>query len=343
MSGPPSGGSWGPPGSILKGAPPGRGEGEPHLLPGGGQHLSALWKPPGWVVTAEYEAEDEGGEGVCRPPFAAEEALEGTVQGVAASDPGALQAPCCLQAWVGQHLGPRHPVALDASAQHGLLHRLDRDTSGPLAWASSFRGYLLARLEFSLRRVRKEYVCLCDGHVPSSPRFLAAPLEAVRSPDGLKRSVVSASGAGALTELRGAAGLLGPGGTAASAVRVRLHSGRMHQIRAHLGREGHPLLGDVLYGGSGPAWCPRLFLHSRRLALDARGGGGGALDVACPLPSDLGAALTAVQPVGGPGRALLLRLSRGGDTGVIELHGSRMCQEGRSPVRISERLEVVNE
>merc|ERR1719277_175941 len=75
-----------------------------------------------------------------------------------------------------------------------------------------------------------------------------------------------------------------------SLVAVRLHTGRTHQIRAHLSVAGHPLLGDATYGGTTPPWCPRIFLHARHLALDT-GKEGEDIDVEVPLPADLRRAL----------------------------------------------------
>lgn len=280
---------------------------EPRLMPGGGKHLVALWKPPGWTVTVGFEDAGDDDEGWAHAPPGAEEELPGGALGSSEPDtgPSSVHAAGRLQHWVARQLGRDSPLAADAGMQHGLLHRLDRDTSGPLAMARSYRGYLLAMLQFSLQRVRKEYVCLCAGHAASTPRLLTAALEAVRSPDGLKRSVVSSRGAEACTEVCEAGGLMSPEGEALSVVRVRLRSGRMHQIRAHLHHEGNPLVGDALYGRGPRPWCSRMFLHSYRLALDI-GTDDGYLDVCCPPPSDLQSALSAAQPVDGPARVLLL-------------------------------------
>mmetsp|Transcript_71868 Transcript_71868/g.221996 ORF Transcript_71868/g.221996 Transcript_71868/m.221996 type:complete len:92 (-) Transcript_71868:38-313(-) len=85
-----------------------------------------------------------------------------------------------------------------------------------------------------------------------------------------------------------------------SLVKVRIHTGRLHQIRAHLAHCGHPLAGDGLYGaGAGPTWCPRIFLHCCDLRLDI---GDGPLAVRSPLPIDLRNALDILAPLGVLGR-----------------------------------------
>eukprot|EP00435_Cladocopium_sp_Y103_P051942 s761_g16.t1 len=75
--------------------------------------------------------------------------------------------------------------------------------------------------------------------------------------------------------------------------KVRLHTGRQHQIRAHLAFEGHPLVGDTAYGGDAE-WCSRTFLHSAQLALTA----GRPFQVTCPVPADLQDALMLLEILG---------------------------------------------
>lgn len=229
-------------------------------------HVMAVWKPPGWSATVgnmderlvEYSSARGGGR--------------------------------ALQEWLAAHLGPGHPVTGDAAASHGLAHRLDAYTSGALLCAKTYRGFYLALKQFATRRVRKEYLCLCHGWLNPAPRFVLLPLKVVRMEDGAKRSVVSGEGRRARTEVRGAGQLSDEAGEEFSLVAVLLHTGRMHQIRAHLAALGHPLAGDAAYGGGTRPWCPRVFLHACRLGLDV---GDGLLDIRSPLPRDLeGAART---------------------------------------------------
>merc|ERR1711865_870320 len=83
-----------------------------------------------------------------------------------------------------------------------------------------------------------------------------------------------------------------------SLVEVRLWTGRLHQIRAHLTAEGHPLVSDRAYGGDTPSWCPRIFLHCHRLSFPSEPSLNRNEDaeVRCPLPRDLREALQNLVP-----------------------------------------------
>merc|ERR1712037_574014 len=85
---------------------------------------------------------------------------------------------------------------------HGIVHRLDWQTSGVLLCATSYQGYYAAKLQFAARRVRKRYVCLCHGHMPSELRWLQGSLLAVLQRNAW-RSIVVADGARACTEVCG--------------------------------------------------------------------------------------------------------------------------------------------
>merc|ERR1712032_111492 len=189
-------------------------------------------------------------------------------------------------------------------ASYGLLHRLDRQTTGLLLYATSYNSYHLADLQFASRRTRKEYVLFCHGwlQLEPMPRRFEAPLLQVFTASGAKKSIESPRGRSAITELLVAYPLLGPAGERLSLVEVTLHSGRMHQIRAHMSNAGNPLLGDVDYGGKRVAWCPRIALHSKRLELDI--GGIGPLVVRSGLPDDLMHALQQTLSVSATSRAL---------------------------------------
>jgi len=227
--------------------------------------VRVLWKPPGWIV-----AEDAGAGGACS-----------------------------LGAWVSQRFGPQHPIALDGEEQYGLVHRLDKDTSGAVLLALDYRRFYAAQLQFVIRKVQKRYVCLCHGRVPAVRRSLEAPLRVLRHSAPL-RSVVALGGAPSCTEICAVGHLLGPQGGFFSLVEVLLHTGRTHQIRAHLANDGHPLVADSLYGGTVTRWCERTFLHAHRLAVDEI-----AVDISCSLPGDLQDALWALEAADARSRAML--------------------------------------
>jgi len=189
-------------------------------------HVCIILKPAGWAITAGHkEHEDEADEGI---------------------------ASLCLEKWIQSRLGCRYPIANEVCLDHGLVHRLDRFTSGLLVCAKTHYGYYASTLEFNLRRVHKEYICLCEGLVSKQLHMLDGPIKTVINSSGrggIGRSLVQAGGAPALTEICDIAHLLCPQMLRFSLVTLRLHTGRMHQIRAHLSKEGHPLAGDEFYGG----------------------------------------------------------------------------------------------
>ncbi|CAJ1373363.1 unnamed protein product [Effrenium voratum] len=225
--------------------------------------VAVLWKPPNWTVSLGREdLEPDGAE-----------------NGAAAGADGGLP----LQDWVSATLGVRHAVCKDRSHDYGLAHRLDRFTSGAVLCATSYAGLYLTQLEFATRRVGKIYLALCVGLVRCN-RLVEAPLSGGRKADGSWHSYVDTAGRTARTEI----------------LEIRLHTGRQHQIRAHLASEGHALVGDSQYGGPVPQWCPRTFLHASRVALE-----GG--EVTCPLPRDLLDALAKLEPCSKACRALKLR------------------------------------
>uniref|UniRef100_A0A7S4QG04 Pseudouridine synthase RsuA/RluA-like domain-containing protein n=1 Tax=Alexandrium monilatum TaxID=311494 RepID=A0A7S4QG04_9DINO len=252
------------------------GGGRPEILLAHGG-LCILWKPAGWTVSVA-----SGGSS------SAEEEWQ-------QDSSGGLP----LQRWLIEEFGADHPIALDADISHGLLHRLDRQTSGALAWAWSYTGYFASRVEFASLRVLKEYVCLCGGWLPRSPCLLEVPLREVRLGPSKLRSVVHPLGRRACTEVLDIKHLVCQASGQFSLVAVRLHTGRLHQIRVHLSDLGYALLGDAAYGGATPPWCPRILLHARRLAL---GTGDGPIDVPAPWPQDLREVLALLAAAGGRSR-----------------------------------------
>eukprot|EP00418_Pyrodinium_bahamense_P093383 CAMPEP_0179032770 /NCGR_PEP_ID=MMETSP0796-20121207/11756_1 /TAXON_ID=73915 /ORGANISM="Pyrodinium bahamense, Strain pbaha01" /LENGTH=335 /DNA_ID=CAMNT_0020729001 /DNA_START=140 /DNA_END=1144 /DNA_ORIENTATION=+ len=245
------------------------------------QGVLALWKPAGWTVSV-CEAEDEA-------------------EGELWMKSGRGARP--LQEWVAANFGARHPITLDAGTAHGLLHRLDRGTSGAILCAKTYHGYYGAKMQFAARRVRKRYLCLLHGLLPSGPRWLETPLRVVLE-RGSGRSIAVPDGDRARTLVRAVAHLLQlPGTGPLSFAEVELGTGRYHQIRAHMSEEGYPLVADERYGGCVQPWCARVFLHAHRLCIDL-GDGEGPLETLCALPADLRAALSRPAATDAASRAL---------------------------------------
>jgi len=178
----------------------------------------------------------------------------------------------------------------EEESRAGIVHRLDRDTSGLLVVARQEEAYRSLQQALKQRRLEREYLALIAGHPPARTGTIDAPIG--RDPrDRTRMSVRLASGRPARThfsviELLAETALLA----------VRLESGRTHQVRVHMQAIGHPLVGDRRYGGPQLSGLQRQFLHARRLAfthpVDGR-----RIEIESDLPEDLSRALAqARQP-----------------------------------------------
>lgn len=143
----------------------------------------------------------------------------------------------------------------------GIVHRLDKDTSGLLLVAKDDDTHLALSRMLQARDIHKTYHAVALGGFRDDEGVVEAPVG--RHPTDRKRMAVVADGRYARTEYRVLEPLRG-----ATLLEVRLITGRTHQIRVHMAHIGHPLLGDVLYGGKKPRLtAPRLMLHAFRIAL----------------------------------------------------------------------------
>jgi len=178
----------------------------------------------------------------------------------------------------------------------GVVHRLDRDTSGLLVVARTDVAH--GRLVEALRQrtVERRYLALVRGE-PAQPRGrIEAPI--ARDPASRRRFAVMSDGRPATTRYRTLARGAAPGLEASRApvslLACRLETGRTHQIRVHLTALGHPVVGDPTYGAAadvaGALGLTRPFLHAARLSFP-HPVTGEALDLVEPLPADLVAAL----------------------------------------------------
>ena len=166
----------------------------------------------------------------------------------------------------------------------GIVHRLDKDTSGLLVVAKSDAVHRALKAELASRQLRREYLALVDGRVPSRTGTIEAPIG--RDPRNRLRMSVEADDARAARTHFETERVL-PGATL---LRVFLETGRTHQIRVHMAAIGHPVSGDPLYGTPGRYGLRRQFLHAQRLAFP-HPVTGKQVDAASPLPEDLKAAL----------------------------------------------------
>ena len=172
----------------------------------------------------------------------------------------------------------------EESWRAGIVHRLDRDTSGLLVVAKSDAVHRALKSLIAARALRREYLALVDGHPPARTGTIDAPIGRDRR-DRKLMSIDSDDGREARTHFE-IERLL----PAAALLRVALETGRTHQIRVHLAAIGHPVCGDPQYGTRGRFGLSRQFLHAARLAF-AHPVTGEPLDVRSELPADLVAAL----------------------------------------------------
>ena len=191
-------------------------------------------------------------------------------------------------------------LAGGAEGRPGIVHRLDRDTSGLMLVAKTDVAHRKLGAAIAARRVRRTYAALAWGHLDESPLVIEAPI--ARHPKDRKRMAIQAGGRAARTD----AWVVARFGVA-DLLRLELHTGRTHQIRLHLEHVGHPVVGDPVYAGGGARrisgaaradadrlerQTPRQALHAAELALKHPVTGAG-LEFRAEWPDDLRAALGA--------------------------------------------------
>jgi 23S rRNA pseudouridine1911/1915/1917 synthase len=172
-----------------------------------------------------------------------------------------------------------HGAAGGEEERPGIVHRLDRDTSGLLVVARSPEAYERLKQLVQKHELEREYLALVRGRPRSRAGRIEAPIGRDRR-DPTRQSLDTDRPRAAVThfevvELIGDHALL----------RIRLETGRTHQIRVHLAAIGLPVVGDSAYGAPEPA-LGRQFLHATRLAF-AHPFSGERVDVESPLPPDL--------------------------------------------------------
>jgi 23S rRNA pseudouridine1911/1915/1917 synthase len=182
-----------------------------------------------------------------------------------------------------------HHAAAASLPRAGIVHRLDKDTSGVMMVGKSLPAVTALVRDIAARAVHRRYVALAHGELSPPSQRIEAPIG--RDPAVRVRMAVVAGGRPARTDVER---LAESGGI--SALRCTLHTGRTHQIRVHLASRGHPLVADTLYGGKPALGMARQALHAVRLEL-AHPVSRQALVFDCPPPADFAAAWTAVAGV----------------------------------------------
>ncbi len=172
----------------------------------------------------------------------------------------------------------------------GIVHRLDKDTSGLMVVGKSLPAVTALVRMIAAREVHREYLALAHGRTPES-WTVDAPIG--RDPQSRTRMAVVGSGKPARTDVfRLAEGEWQDARElrrTVSALHCVLHSGRTHQIRVHVSHQGHPLVSDPMYGGAQALGLDRQALHAARLSFE-HPITGAPLVFSAPLPDDLGTA-----------------------------------------------------
>ncbi len=178
----------------------------------------------------------------------------------------------------------------------GLVHRLDKETSGLLIVAKSDRAHASLSKQIAARSVKRRYACVAWGHLDSDRLTVDKPL--ARDPNDRLRMAVRSEGRSARTDFVRLARF-----DSVDLLRAELHTGRTHQIRVHLSSIGHPVAGDDTYGGGGGRRLlglppKRHFLHAAWLVF-SHPVTGERLDMRSGLPDELRASLA--RAAGDPG------------------------------------------
>ena len=189
--------------------------------------------------------------------------------------------------WTGtlaQALAGRGAGGGEEAWRAGIVHRLDRDTSGLLVVAKSDEVHRALKALIASRGLRREYLALVDGHPSARSGTIDAPIGRHRR-DRVLMSIDGDQPREARTHFE-IERLL----PSAALLRVVLETGRTHQIRVHMAAIGHPVCGDKQYGMADRFGLGRQFLHAARLRFE-HPVAGTPVDVSSPLPADLATAL----------------------------------------------------
>lgn len=154
----------------------------------------------------------------------------------------------------------------------GVVHRLDKDTSGVMVLAKTPEAYEKLKQQFLERKAVKKYVALVHGKLAEEEGIISAPIE--RNPKIKSKFTIGTDlSRTAITEWK-----VTRQWADFALLELAPHTGRTHQLRVHMQHLGHPIVADPIYGwkktlGEDLKWCPRLFLHAKELEITHPGSG----------------------------------------------------------------------
>jgi 23S rRNA pseudouridine1911/1915/1917 synthase len=195
-----------------------------------------------------------------------------------------------LQAWVEKYL---KLTDLGIGGRAGIVHRLDKDTSGIIVVAKTEIAFENLQAQFKNREVVKRYTALVHGLVKPSSGTVNAPID--RNPFNRERFGIFPGGKEAVSDYKTITNYQLPiTKDQFTLLEVTPHTGRTHQIRVHMKHTGHPIVSDEFYGGRKQSredrkWCSRQFLHASYLKIKLLSGE--YKEFKSDLPEDLGQAL----------------------------------------------------
>jgi len=174
-----------------------------------------------------------------------------------------------LQTWLRENL--KYPLIGDRERRDGIVHRLDKETSGLLIIAKTISAFENLQSQFKERKVTKTYIALTHGEIELKEGEIVASVG--RLPWRRERFGVLPGGREAITKYKVISyhSLITDHGSLFTLVELYPKTGRTHQIRIHLKFIGHPIVGYYFYAGRKTAredrlWCPRLFLHASKIS-----------------------------------------------------------------------------
>jgi 23S rRNA pseudouridine1911/1915/1917 synthase len=192
-----------------------------------------------------------------------------------------------------------HLTHLSSEFRHGIVHRIDKETSGCLVIAKDEASFTELQRQFSAREIQKTYFALAHGTFKEKTGIIHA--EVGRLPWRRDRFGVVAGGRESESEYEVIGEYTADQVYVYSLVKVKPKTGRTHQIRIHLKFLGHPIVADHFYAGRkrsklDRAWCPRLFLHAQAISFthpvtQKR------IEIESPLPQDLQKALDSLHKI----------------------------------------------